>query len=233
MTNNEQPEFDKYAEKYEADLKQSIPLVFNEDKYFSEYKIHHIARQLGKQLPGRLLDFGCGIGLSLSLLNMKFPNAELWGYDVSKKSLKLASRCSETLKLTSNIEDLPIAGFDVIFAANVFHHIPVSEREEAFLICKRLLRDGGRLFLFEHNPLNPLTRMVFERCSYDEGAVMLRQREVLNLAAKVGLSVTRSDYTLFFPRQLAFLRSFERSLGWLPLGAQYCVEMIKKTQSTF
>ena len=98
---------------------------------------------------------------------------------------------------------------------------------DALLKCKQLLRDGGSIFLFEHNPFNPVTRLIFERCAFDEGAVMLRLREVKALAESVGLSVTRSDYTLFFPRQLSFLRPMERLLGWLPLGAQYCVEMAK------
>ena len=30
-------------------------------------------------------------------------------------------------------------------------------------------------------------------------------------------------WTLFFPAMLAPLRPLERGLGWLPLGAQYCL----------
>ena len=227
MNKRTPPEFDHYAGRYEADLKQSIPSSLAEDQYFAEYKIRYVAHRIGSHDPMSLLDFGCGVGRSLCLLNKQFPNTELWGYDVSTQSVELARQHAKMAHLTSNLDDLPIAGLDVIFAANVFHHIPHAERMGALAQCKRLLRDNGRIFLFEHNPFNPVTRFIFERCPFDEGAVMLRRREAIALAEKVGLSVVRSDYTLFFPRQLSFLRPMERLLGWLPLGAQYCVEMAK------
>jgi len=59
---------------------------------------------------------------------------------------------------------------------------------------------------------------------------MLHRREVFKLAEAVQLKIKRAEYTLFFPKQLALLRPVERLLGWLPLGAQYCVEMVKKTK---
>ena len=221
------PEFDRYASRYEADLRQSIPSILAEDKYYAEYKIRHLACRIGNRELKRCLDFGCGVGLSLGLLHQRFPTTELWGYDVSSQSIAIARERAGMARLTSNLDDLPASGFDMIVSANVFHHIPGVAREDTLAKCKRLLRNSGIFFLFEHNPLNPVTRLVFERCPYDEGAVMLHRREVLRLAEAVGLEIVHSDYTLFFPRQLAFLRPVERMLGWLPLGAQYCVEMMK------
>lgn len=221
------PEFDQYAARYETDLQKSIPDFFAEDQYFSEYKIQYMAHRIGDSTPANLLDFGCGIGRNLCLLNEQFPYAKLWGYDVSNQSIEFARQRAAMAHLTSNPDDLPVSRFDVIFVANVFHHIPSAKRREALGQCKRLLRDGGRIYLFEHNPFNPATRFVFDHCPFDEGAVMLSRRESLELAKGAGLSVTHSGYTLFFPRPLAFLRPFERMLCWLPLGAQYCVEMAK------
>jgi SAM-dependent methyltransferase len=222
------PEFDQYAESYETALVQSIPAALAEDRYFVEYKIHCIARRLKGSEPARFLDFGCGIGNSLECIRRQFPNTQLWGYDVSAQSLEVArSRNTFAVQLTRNLTDLPADGFDVLLAANVFHHIPLAERLEALEGCKKLIQDKGRIFLFEHNPFNPLTRLVFNRCPYDENAVMLKMREVNSLAEKAGLHILRSGYTLFFPRQLVLLRPLERFLGWFPLGAQYCVEMTK------
>ena len=56
---------------------------------------------------------------------------------------------------------------------------------------------------------------------------MLHRREVSKLAEAVQLKIKRAEYTLYVPKQLALLRPVERLLGWLPLGAQYCVEMVK------
>jgi 2-polyprenyl-3-methyl-5-hydroxy-6-metoxy-1,4-benzoquinol methylase len=219
------PEFDRYADRYEEDMRQSIPAMFAEDEYFSEYKIHYVARRLGDQGVTNFLDFGCGVGHTLCLANAQFPNAQIWGYDVSSQCIELARQRASMAKLTSDLDDLPTGGFDVVFAANVFHHIPFTDRRATMARCKNLLRTDGRIFLFEHNPLNPVTRRIFERCPFDKGAAMLRRRDALALAEAVGLNVVRSDYTLFFPRQLALLRPVESLLAWLPLGAQYCIEM--------
>lgn len=221
------PEFDEYASCYEAELRQSIPNILVEDAYFAEYKIRHIARRIRNENPLMILDFGCGIGRSLGLLRHQFPNAELWGFDVSEQSVDIARQRTEKLSLTCNLDELPLNAFDVILAANVFHHIPHDARLDAVEQCKRLLKVDGRFFLFEHNPFNPFTRLIFERCPYDQGATMLRRQEALKLAIAAGLVVIKSDYTLFFPRQLSPFRPFEKFLGWLPLGAQYCVEMAK------
>jgi len=227
MTCAPSPEFDEYANRYDDDLRQSIPGVFAEGEYFAEYKVLHVARRLLNREVTRFLDFGCGTGHSLYFANEQFPKAELWGYDLSARCIEMAQQRAPTAKLTANLNDLPTGGFDVVLAANVFHHIPLGDRKGVMARCKSLIQPEGRLFLFEHNPLNPVTRRIFERCPFDKGATMLRRHEVLSLAKDVGLTVVRSDYTLFFPRQLRRFRPFERTLGWLPLGAQYCVEMTR------
>ncbi len=224
------PEFDRHAATYEADLHDSLPAALAEDRYFAEYKVRHVVRRLGAtaaRMDLRLLDYGCGIGRSLAIFREALASAELWGYDPSPRSIEKASHQSGGARLTSDAQDLPAAAFDVVFAANVFHHIPAAERAAALAGCGELLRAGGRVFLFEHNPLNPATRWVFERCPFDRGARMLARREACALAAAARLRIVHSPYTLFFPKPLAFLRPLERTLGWLPLGAQYCVEMEK------
>jgi 2-polyprenyl-3-methyl-5-hydroxy-6-metoxy-1,4-benzoquinol methylase len=224
------PEFDQYADRLEEDMRQAIPAAFAEGPYFTEYKILHVAHRCFDREVTSFLDFGCGIGDSLNFARTQFPNAEIWGYDASPKCIDLARQRARIAKLTSNLDDLPKGRFDVVFAANVFHHIPCADRKEAMARCKSLLKSDGRMFLFEHNPLNPVTRKVFERCCFDRGAVMLARRELLALAQVVGLKIGHAPYTLFFPRQLAFLRPIERMLGWLPLGAQYCVEMVNEAE---
>jgi len=81
------------------------------------------------------------------------------------------------------------------------------------------------MFLFEHNPFNPLTRWIFERCPFDVDAEMLNLRSALEMSRDAGFKSEQHGYTLFFPRQLAFLRRIEPWLKRLPLGAQYYVQM--------
>jgi len=112
-------------------------------------------------------------------------------------------------------------------AANVYHHISPDERAASLTLCRDLILDDGAIFLFEHNPYNPLTRYIFNRCPFDINASMLSLSSSIALAKMCRLSSLRYGYTLFFPKQLSFLRFLEPHLRWLPLGAQYYIEMKK------
>ncbi len=174
----------------------------------------------------RLLDFGCGAGRSLQYLVAAFPTAAVHGFDPSKESLRHAARRAPGAVLADSWHNVAAERFDVVFAANVFHHIPRAELAQWLRQCGQVLAPGGRLFVFEHNPSNPVTRWVFERCPFDVDAKMIPPRELTDTARSAGLSLARSRYTLFFPKPLKFLRPLERGLGWLPLGAQYCAEFV-------
>lgn len=220
------PEFDQYAGQYDRVLGETIPEYLNEDGYFAEYKIALMAARLGSK-PARILDFGCGAGRSLPYLEQYFPDAELYGYDVSPASLEIASKRASRARLFSDWSSIAAMRFDAIFAANVFHHIPVAQRQQALTQCREVLAENGQMFLFEHNPFNPVTRWIFERCPFDVDAEMLSLGAALNLARQAGFHSEQHGYTLFFPRQFAFLRGLEFCLKRLPLGAQYYVQLAK------
>lgn len=223
----ENPEFDKFAKSYDQVLGEAIPDELNENAYFAEYKIALMAKCLRGRRVERVLDFGCGAGRSLPYLRAYFPESEIWGYDVSPASLAVAEGHSPDARLLSNWSALGDTRFDAIIAANVFHHIPPSDRLAALTSCRGALREGGQMFMFEHNPYNPLTRWVFERCPFDADAEMFSLSTARDLAAKAGYSSEQHAYTLFFPKPLAFLRSVEPWLRRLPLGAQYYVQMAR------
>jgi len=218
-------EFDKFADNYDSVLGSSIPETLHEDGYFAEYKVALMAKQLEESRPSAILDFGCGAGRSLPILQQYFPETEICGYDLSQESLNAAALRAPDAKLYSDWNSISNLRFDLIFAANVFHHIPPVHRVDALTSCRRLLSDNGKMFMFEHNPYNPLTRLIFERCPFDDDAEMFTLTVAKDLALKAGFRMGRKGYTLFFPRQLAVLRVLEPSLRWLPLGAQYFIQM--------
>jgi hypothetical protein len=94
---------------------------------------------------------------------------------------------------------------------------------QALGYCHERLRTGGRLFVFEHNPYNPVTRHLVNTCPFDADAVLLTRAETVALLKTAGLEPSAAAYCLFFPRLLAGLRPLETWLGWLPLGGQYFV----------
>jgi SAM-dependent methyltransferase len=221
------PEFDSHASDYESKVQASLPEMLSEGNYFSRYKVKIVLQSQQVNGPKKILDFGCGIGVALQLFLEYFPDASLWGYDVSSVSIEHARHRVPSAVLTSNLDDLVEGYFDVIFVANVLHHIPKDARLTTLRTCRDALNPGGRIYVFEHNPYNPITKRVFDRCPFDQGAEMISLNTMLALADRADLQLIDKRYTLFFPKQLRALRCIEPMLYWLPIGAQYCVELAK------
>jgi SAM-dependent methyltransferase len=223
-------EFDSYAHDYEALHAESVRASGFPASYFDEYKIREVARQLARvgwaARPIKFLNFGCGIGKSERYARARLPEADLYGVDVSAKSIEAARERNRDLGGVSfavfDGGSIPFdAEFDVVFVANVFHHVPRAEHAGVLRVLRDALKPGGLLFLFEHNPLNPLTRKIVRDCPFDEGAVLLEPWYARRILREAGFAESEINFTLFFPAPLARLAPLEKYLRKLPLGAQY------------
>ena len=214
-------DFDQYAGQYEDILAAQTNFFDGDSGYFARYKI-----ELAQQLAGSVssvLDFGCGIGRSMPYLRDVFPNAEIVGCDPSAESLAIARRENPSCRFASMDELGTDAKFDLVIASCVFHHIPPQDRQMAIRYCYSRLKDGGHFIIFEHNPINPVTRHLVKNCPFDADAVLLGMRETVERMRNAHLHIDESSYCLFFPQQLSALRPFEKYLRWLPMGGQYFV----------
>ena len=143
------------------------------------------------------------------------------GFDVSDASIDaMDPRLRKRGRFTSRLGELD-ADYDAIVVSNVMHHIRPDERQRTVSELAARLDTGGRLVIFEHNPLNPVTRWVVAHCPFDDDAILLPRRETSSYLSNAGLRLSRLDYVLFFPGILGWLRPLERGLAWCPLGAQY------------
>jgi SAM-dependent methyltransferase len=204
-------------------LDRSIRLGGESGEYFAGLKARYLAQFLEPNFAGKVLDFGCGVGLLARFLPYYLPNCELHGYDPSRSSLDMIPpELSARGKFTSFKEQLH-SDYDLIVVANVMHHVPLELRRNIVIDLRKRLSVGGKLVIFEHNPLNPLTRLVVKQCPFDIGVVLLWPRELLECFNSAGLHLQRRDYITFFPRWLAWLRPLESKLSWCPFGAQYVV----------
>lgn len=213
------PEFDAFAENYEELVGSSIRITGESPDYFIHYKADYIARKMAP-VGGKLLDYGCGVGLLSLHLKLRFAATRVDGFDSSKESLQRvnSSLLSQGI-FTSEIKELA-AAYDTIVLSNVLHHVNPTGRPALIREIQTRLAPGGRLVVFEHNPLNPLTRWAVSHCPFDEGVELLPSHEVRALCASV-LQAPHTDYIVFFPRWLAWLRPLERFLGWCAAGAQH------------
>ena len=223
-------EFDKFADEYYAVLADSIAASGEGPKYFAEYKIADIAREyeisaLGTNKCPRILDFGAGIGGSVPYVAKHFPTARLTCLDVSRRSLEVAEKrfplLAEYVHFDGAQIPFPDAHFDIAYAACVFHHIDHDKHISLLQELHRVIRPGGSLFVFEHNPFNPLTVRVVNSCAFDENARLIRASDMRRRLKKAGFAHTSNHYRIFFPHALKFFRPLEKAMGWLPLGGQY------------
>lgn len=228
----EEKEFDKFAQEYRNLHAQNIRYSGESPDYFAEYKIKDIFQAitctstLGMQEP-KILDFGGGIGTSVPYFRKYFPNSDLTCLDVSQKSLELAKERFTGMATFTHFDGVTIPfadnSFDIVLAACVFHHIDHGNHLSLLYEIKRVLKTGGMVFIFEHNPLNPLTVHAVNTCPFDENACLISGKKMQQNFRRSELSCVKIRYRLFFPKLLASLRWLEKYLTWLPLGAQYYV----------
>jgi SAM-dependent methyltransferase len=225
-------EFDKFADEYSLLHARNISVVGEPPDYFAEYKVRDIYNQMRATGDLRddlkILDFGSGVGNSIPFYKRYFPTSHVVCADVSRRSLDLASSRFGDLAsyLLFEGETLPLKSglFDIVFTACVFHHIPRTEHIALLREIRRVLsNNGGKLFLYEHNPLNPITVHAVNTCEFDHDAVLIPSWKMRKQFQEAGYVNVEVRYRVFFPRSFAFLRFLEFRLSRLPLGAQYCI----------
>jgi SAM-dependent methyltransferase len=219
-------EFDALADDYHAQHKANIAISGEEPEYFARYKIEDLAGLVAaRRAPCRdILDFGSGIGNSIPHFRACFAGSRLTCSDVSQRSLDIASTrfpgAEAFLPINEGI-GLASASQDIVFSACVFHHIPHDQHQFWLQELLRIVRPGGLLAIYEHNPLNPLTLRAVNTCPLDVNARLIAGFSMRKRVRDAGWRKARVDYRLFFPAALKALRPMEPSLAWLPLGAQY------------
>jgi SAM-dependent methyltransferase len=221
--------FDQYADSYRDAVEESIAFAGGDAARYVGAKARMLVELAGRRLgePEQLdvLDVGCGPGETDAFLEGAFGS--LSGVDLSSEMADRAASRNPWASYSSYGpgEPLPFedASFDLTFAICVLHHVPPPDRARFLAEMRRVIRPGGLVAVFEHNPLNPLTRKAVRDCPFDEDAVLLSRGEARRRLADAGLAEVESPFIIFFPREGELRSRVERRLGWLPLGAQYYV----------
>lgn len=229
MSERQYDNFDEFARDYREIHTESLKLVGGDSEVYSRVKADWIANRLKDTHAGKLLDFGCGDGIMASMLGPAMPDWKFYGLDVSEESIEVAK--SRNLKnaewTTFNGFHFPYETslFDVIFVANVFHHIAHEHHIGLLKEFRRVLKAGGKVFYFEHNPYNPVTRHIVNTCPFDKDAVLVKPSRSRDNFKSAGFQDVKVDYVLFFPRHKLFTPfwSLEPMFKHVPLGGQYVI----------
>ena len=116
------------------------------------------------------------------------------------------------------------AQFDFVTAVCVYHHVPPPLRDDLTAEVRRVLKPGGVFAIIEHNPYNPVTRLIVRRTPIDAGAILLRSAETRELLLRQKFAIDDQLYFLYLPETVySKAGQLESALSRLPLGGQYAV----------
>lgn len=221
-------EFDAFAPSYADLLRHPLRDCFssNQSGCFQRRKRDLIAKRFARLAvvtkTWSYLDVGCGQGELLHLLSPNFAISK--GCDTSLAMLREAD--PEKIVFQDDPLRLPFpdCSFDFATAVCVYHHVVPADRLALTGEIFRVLKPGGVFCIIEHNPLNPITRIVVASTPVDAAASLLSYRQVWRLMREGGVELEETSFFMYLPERLYRLaQNMEESLKHLPLGGQYAV----------
>ena len=81
----------------------------------------------------------------------------------------------------------------------------------------------SRLYIFEHNPFNPVTTWVVKHTPIDRNAVLINAPTVRRGLRSAGFDQFLTRYLMFFPPRFTWLEPGESLFRRVPLGGQFVV----------
>ena len=222
--------FDEYINSYSTELQKALGGLGGESSYFARRKVQVLAKSLSGKHPSVIIDYGSGMGALIPHLREFFPDTQIWATDVSNLSLEHLKKTYPYVRIFAP-DEIPPNSCDVVVMSCVIHHIPTPSRQAVLGLVKQALKSGGSLCIFEHNPINPVTRKIVSDCIFDEGVELIQKRSLRTLISSIGGFTPQSaGYFLFFPPRFKAFTPLEEILSWLPLGGQHFGRFIKTGQ---
>ncbi|MBW4665010.1 MAG: methyltransferase domain-containing protein [Chroococcus sp. CMT-3BRIN-NPC107] len=131
---------------------------------------------LGANSKPRILDVACGTGRTLKLLRNAFPQASLFGTDLSSAYLRKANQ--ELLQipgelpqlLQANAEKLPYLDnyFNAVTCVFTFHELPSTARQQVMEECFRVTQPGGVFVICDSIQTSDSPEMIHVMDSFHE-----------------------------------------------------------------
>ncbi len=129
--------------------------MLNREASSKQSKAGEMLERLHVQEGQAVADIGSGGGyFTLAFSRATGKAGRVYAVDVKKKYLDFIRRRAEQAGLDNivfvlaGVQALPEAGLDLIFARNVFHHLP--QPTNYFAELKRFLKPSGRVAIIEH-----------------------------------------------------------------------------------
>jgi ubiquinone/menaquinone biosynthesis C-methylase UbiE len=208
--------FDSIADVYDESLPSHVV------EHYLRKRTEFIRRHCP---PGVGLDVGCGTGALAERL--AGAGYEMVGVDPSEGMLSvLRDRAPQIRAVAASGTELPFpsASFDLVLTVATLHHIADATDVRATLAeMVRVIKPGGRVLIWDHNPRNPYWGRLMARVPQDTGEErLIGEREILEGLSAAGAEVLLRlqlglvpDFTP--PRALRAAATVERLVERTPL----------------
>lgn len=127
------------------------------NNYIMQSRLKHIIKLIADlkiyDKPNtNIIEFGCGSGVLLSHIEYLFPNASIYGVDVSKQMLSIAKNSiqNNTKLIEASVDYYETdEKFDLIILVAVSEYLP--KWEDTLIKLKALLKDNGQIIMTFNN----------------------------------------------------------------------------------
>jgi SAM-dependent methyltransferase len=177
------------------------------DQVFQPHVAEHYLRKrtavVRDLLPfgGRVLDVGCGTGALAGWIQR--AGFDVVGVDASTGMLTEALENGVGAVYASYSTALPFEDgvFDLSLSVATMHHLETPERvADTIAEMGRVVKSGGYVLIWDHNPLNPYWPILMKRVPQDHGDERLVSVwELLDAVRQAGLRPVRAARTGLVP----------------------------------
>jgi ubiquinone/menaquinone biosynthesis C-methylase UbiE len=147
------------------------------DESLPRHVMDHYLRKRGSFIaerhppPARLLDVGCGTGVLAASLSSE--GYEVIGIDPSEGMLEVMRKrfpAVESVQASGTEMPFEDGSFDIAVSVATMHHIADHQAvREALGEMARVVRPGGHVLIWDHNPRNPYWTRLMKRVPQDQG----------------------------------------------------------------
>ena len=217
--------FDRIAHEYDHALPEHVV------EHYLDKRVRYLVQRCTR---GRALDVGCGTGVLAGRL--AGAGFEVTGVDPSQGMLDVLAEANETVRgVRGDGTALPFddTSFDLSLTVAALHHVADPAAVQQTLVeMVRVVRPGGHIVVWDHNPRNPYWRILMDKVPQDDGSERLvAEEEIFEGIRRGGAEVIAADQLGLVPdfvppSLLGAARAAERVVEKVPGLRRMCAHNV-------